>query len=137
MANYYAACRTNYFKVKDNDAFEKAMANIPGIDVCDGGDKGFCLLGDDPDGAGWPAWLYDEENGDDIELDIGQVVAEHLPDGEVAIFMESGAEKLRYVVGYAFAVNNKGEVASVALNDIYELASELTDRPDDVTVCEY
>ena len=137
MANYYANCRTNYFHVKDAKAFKNAMDALPGLDVCAEGDNKFCLLGDDPDGAGWPCWGYDEENDQDIEIDLPMIVSEHLVDGEVAIFMESGAEKLRYIVGYAVAVNSHGDMMTVALNDIYQKAEMLTDRPEDITVAEY
>ena len=137
MANYYASCRTNYFKVNDADEFKRAMDAIPGLDVCDEGDNKFCLLGDDPDGAGWPSFIYDEDEGDDIEVDLYGEVSKHLADGEVAIFMEVGAEKLRYVVGYAFAINNKGEYRSISLENIYTLAKDLTDRPEDITSAEY
>jgi hypothetical protein len=135
MANFYAACRTNYFKVKDDDAFIAAMSEIPGLDVGNS-DDGFYILGDDPDGAGWPNWVQDDE-GNEIEIDLPLEVSKYLADGEVAIFMESGAEKLRYIVGYAVAINSQGEQVSIGLNDIYDMARGLTDRPQDVTVAEY
>jgi len=136
MANYYANCRSNYFKVKDNDAFEVAMDEIPGIDVIKtAGENSYCILGDDPDGAGWPSW-FDDDNGDEHEIDLPHMVADHLADEEVAIFMESGAEKLRYITGYAVAINNKHETRVVTLNNIYDLAKELTDSPV-ITVAEY
>jgi len=136
MANYYASCRSNYFKVKDEDAFILAMSEIPGIEVSQEANDTFCLLGGDPDGAGWPSWVQDDD-GKDIEIDLPLEVSKYLADGEVAIFMESGAEKLRYVVGYAVAINSQGEQVSIGLNDIYDMARGLTDRPQDVTVAEY
>ncbi len=33
MANYEAAARTNYFRVKDSEAFKAAMEELPGIEV--------------------------------------------------------------------------------------------------------
>ena len=57
--------------------------------------------------------------------DIMDVVAKHLVDDWVAIFMESGAEKVRYVSGYAVAVNNKGGRETVSLHSIYPLAATL------------
>ena len=124
MANYYASCRTNYFQVKDSDEFMEAMAAVPSIEV-EGTEKGFVILGACADSSGWPSWVYNEETGEDIEIDLPLLVSEHLKDDEVAIFMEAGAEKLRYVCGYAEAINNKGERRSINLNHIYELASEL------------
>jgi len=121
MANYYASCRTNYFNVKDADAFKRAMNKIPGLDVQEDA-LGFCILGDDPDGAGWPSWIWSDSEEDHVEVDLMAEVADHLDDGEVAIFMEAGAEKLRYIIGHAVAVNNKHEYRQINLNEIYKLA---------------
>lgn len=137
MANYYSSCRTNYFKVKDKAAFELAMSEIPCIEVVHKENDSFCLLGDDPDGGGWPSWMQDEDTEEEREIDLPLEVSKHLIDGEVAIFMESGAEKLRYIVGYAIAINSKGEQVSLGLNDIYDMGRGLTDRPQDVTIAEY
>lgn len=136
MANFYGSCRTNYFTVKDPDAFIAAMAPIPSIDVVRETHDSFLILGDDPDGGTWPAFVWDDD-GDETEIDLMTIVSEHLIDGEVAIFMEAGAEKLRYITGCAVAINNKGEVKAIGLQDIYNLAKELTDRPDDITTAEY
>jgi len=98
----------------------------------------FVILGADDDGAGWPTMSYNEETEEETEIDLPAIVAEHLADGEVAIFMESGAEKLRYIIGYAEAINNKGERRTISIGDIYNIArTELTDRGHDVTVAEY
>ena len=48
--------------------------------------------------------------------------------------MEAGSEKLRYIVGYAEAINSRGERASIGLNDIYKLAENLGSS---ITVAEY
>lgn len=124
MANYIASCRTNRFRVKDPEAFKTAMASIHDVEV-EGDDGVFLLIGSNDDGAGWPCSQYDEDKDEDVELDFFALVAPHLEDGEVAIFMEVGAEKLRYLIGYAIAVNNKGEKLVVALDDIYKLAEKL------------
>jgi transcriptional antiterminator Rof (Rho-off) len=75
------------------------------------------------------------ENIDDYEeFDFALLLAAHLADGEVAVAMEAGAEKLRYVNGFAFAVNAAGDVRSVSLDDIYALAEDLGPN---VTVAQY
>jgi hypothetical protein len=138
MANYYATARSNCFRVKDRDAFLADMETMPNIEVIEKDNGSFCILADDPDGAGWPGFAYDEETGEDYEVDISGTVAKHLADNEVAIFMEAGAEKLRYVIGHAVAVNNKGEYRIINLSDIYDIAKkELTENPEAVTVAEY
>ena len=118
MANYYGEARTNYFHVKDEEAFLKAMEDVPGIDIQSDA-NGFVILGNDDDGYNtWYKWTVDDE-----ELDIPQMVAEHLADGEVAVFMEVGHEKLRYLTGGAVAVNSEGEEVIVSIIDIYKLAA--------------
>jgi hypothetical protein len=138
MANYNAAARSNYFKVKDAEAFKAEMAAITGIVVWEGQSevrKGmFAVASDDPDTGCWPSYYYDEELDDDVDVDLFGMVAEHLEEGQVAVFMEAGAEKLRYVSGYAVAVNWEGEQVYVSLNDIYNLAKEKFGvMPDDAS----
>ena len=54
MANYYANCRSNHFKVKDMSAFEEDMSKIPGIEVIKNeSDDSYCILGDDPETLPW------------------------------------------------------------------------------------
>lgn len=55
--------------------------------------------------------------------DLVRELAEHLPKGQVAVLMEIGAEKLRYLTGVAIAVNHKGRVVEVMLSDIYRKAA--------------
>lgn len=129
MATYFGTARTNYFHVKDKLAFDAFIENFYGIDVVtkDGDSTGFiALLFED----GPPSWDPDTED----EIDFMDELAPHLADGSVAIMMEAGAEKLRYVNGYAIAINNKGERKDISLNAIYDLAKELG---TEVTLAEY
>ena len=78
--------------------------------------------------------FYSEAHGElleyyepEVELEILDVLEHHLQDGEVAVFMETGYCKMRYLTGIAFAINSEGEAREVNLNDIYDLAEELTD----------
>ena len=139
MANYTAACRSNYFRVKDADAFTTAMDNIPDIMVEEqkhGKYAGyFIITGDNADGGGWPGCCYDDETGEEFEVDLAQEVAPHLIDDEVAVFLESGSEKLRYLTGVAFAVNNKGKEVVININEIYEKAKKKLGA--NVTAAEY
>lgn len=133
MANYYGFARTNYFHVKDLPAFKAELAPIA-VEVVDKGidarlqredaeDGLICVLSHDD--GGWPS-EYLNDNDEIIEIDIADIIARHMIDDEVAIGMEIGYEKLRYLIGYAWAVNSKGETRSVSLNDsILELAKQL------------
>jgi len=131
MSNWYGAARSNYFRVKDVEAFKEAFKNleveiieVDSPSLNDGREQGMVgLLGDDEYG-GFPSVHYDE-NDEAVDIDVADLVSQHLVDGEVAVFMESGAEKLRYVTGHAWAINNKGETRRVSIDDIFNLAREL------------
>jgi hypothetical protein len=124
MANYYESARSNYFFVKDIEAFE-AELNGSGLEISTkkiGDLTQVCLLADMENG--FPFEKYDD-NYDSTELDWADIFKRHLADNQVAIIMGSGAEKLRYITGWAMAFNNKGESKSINLDDIYDLAKEL------------
>ncbi len=133
MANYYATARSNYFAVKDETAFRKWADGLnltilgPGHrnKVADGVDR-FGITPDEFDEGGWPNFRHNEETDeDDDDFDLADELAAHLADDEVAILMEVGNEKLRYLTGTALAINNKGETVSVNLESIYEAAGVL------------
>lgn len=130
MANYYGFARTNYFHVKDLAAFRAALAPLP-IEIVGKGHENEPQAGEpvallSRDDAGWPSAYWDEEADTDVEVDLPDVIAQHLVDGDVAVAMEIGYEKLRYLIGYGWAVNSKGETRAVNLEDsILELAKQL------------
>ena len=132
MANYTASCRTNTFSVKDDDAFIQAMSIFPAITVLKR-DRGFTLINDDPNNQGWPTHLNAGNNDDCEEFDFPAFIANHLADGEVAIFMEIGSEKMNYLVGVAMAINNKHESRQISLDAIYNLAKELGEKDSIIT----
>lgn len=132
MANYYASNRTNYFRVNDKDAFLADMEKVPDISI-QSKDDCFVILGDSSDAAGWPCSSYNEETDDYEDIDLPLLVSQHLADEEVAVFMECGAEKLRYLIGYSEAINAKGERRQVSLDDIYSLARELGSNVTEAT----
>jgi len=74
----------------------------------------------DISGEGWPSGL-----GPNDDQDIVELVAGHLSDGWVAVLMEAGSEKLRYIHGSAVAVNSEGDLRKVDLSEIYALAEDL------------
>ena len=121
MANYYATSRTNTFQVKDVAAF-KAWADKLGIRVHQReGGSGFVLdPGDCNDSGTFPSCDMEK----DEEIDFADQLSGHLAEGSVAVIIEAGAEKLRYVHGHAVAVNSKGEEVHVDLADIYERAEK-------------
>jgi hypothetical protein len=123
MADWYGQARSNYFRVKDEEAFRLALDEVD-IEVCSDSEGRVCLLSEDEYG-GWPSWIYGDEDSEDVEFDLPTVVSEHLCDEEVAVLIEVGAEKLRYLTGNAVAVNSRNEVRVINLESIYEVAKDL------------
>jgi hypothetical protein len=137
MSNFNGTARSNYFRVKDADAFVAAMVALPDIKVWtkvdDNGVVRHAIASDDADTGCWPGWMQvesmGEPGGDEIEEDreiyMPDEIAPHLMDGEVCVLMEAGAEKLRYISAYALAFDNTDrEVVRVSLNDIYHKAKD-------------
>lgn len=125
MANYYCAARTNYFRVKDEDAF-RAWADRRGVQVA----ASFAVPAGHfavfaSDGEAFPN--YDAER--DEEIDFAAEVAGHLASDSVAVLLEVGAEKLCYLVGMALAINAAGQRVALDLADIYGLAEQAFIQP--------
>ena len=133
MANYYATARSNYFAVKNEDAFRQ-WADLLGLKIMEpthkdkaaDGIRRFAITpGDHTDNGGWPDSHYDEETDELEDVDVQEQLAAHLADDEVAVLIQVGSEKLRYVDGSAVALNSRGESVSIDLWYIYELARTL------------
>jgi hypothetical protein len=124
MANYYAAARSNPFTVRDPDALKRDLADLQiHVQVSDEPPNQVTLFCHNE--AGWPSSRYDEVTGEEIEVCVHEIVAPHLLDGHVAVFVEAGSEALRHVGGLAVAVNSTGETCRVDLEEIYERAANL------------
>jgi len=132
MANYIGTARSNYFHVKDTEKFSEFCDRID-VEMISKPDGRVGFLCTQDDTGSLQRWAEDED-GETIDVDLCAELAPHLKDGEVAVMMESGYEKFRYVTGYAMAVNSKGETRQVDLGDIYKLAKEIGNAP---TPCEY
>lgn len=120
MADWYGTARSNYFRVKDPDAFQQ-WADRRGLGVFKHEEHAelFAIHSGNSDNGSWPS--YDMEA--DTEFDLLAELAERLVKGQIAVLMEAGAEKLRYVTGVAIAVNHKGRVVDLSLNDVYRKAA--------------
>ena len=132
MANYYATARSNYFAVKDAQAF-RDWADGLGLTILepDPKDKAadgivrFGIAPGDDDGGSWPTSLSDAETGYSEDIDVAGQLSAHVADDEVAVLIEVGNEKLRYMTGFAVAVNSHGAFVVVDLETIYEAALTL------------
>lgn len=101
MANYESVTRSNYFHVKDEDAFSKFMDTVSGDDM-------HCWSDKDEDGNtlhafGCDGSIYGVPNGaedNDFDLFLSEL-QKHIAPEDAVILMQSGHEKLRYVTGFA------------------------------------
>lgn len=115
MANYCGVTRTNYFHVKDEIAFKEFMRSVfadeDSIGVWEEKDKngntvfGFgcygSILGVKPEGV---------KDNDDFDYDYDGFVnglSACVADDDAVIVLESGNEKLRYIVGGALIVTSE------------------------------
>lgn len=121
MANYCCAVRTNYFHVKDPDAFKefmkKVIASEDGVSVWEEKDKagntvfGFGCYGSilgvpvhEDGGNEDDDYDYDDYDFDEFVDGLSELVA----DNDAIIILESGNEKLRYVTGCALVITSTG-----------------------------
>lgn len=131
MANYNAASRTNYFKVKDIEAFKKSMSKISAEDLEvweDTSSDGETLVAFGGFDVFTEVYLHEDDDdfAGDYLVDISEIIQPHLCDGEVCIIFESGYEKLRYVTGSAYVITkDKAEYLTIEQFAI-ERARELT-----------
>ena len=123
MANYQGTFRSNYFGVKDVEAFRQ-FCKTHNLEFIENASQcGFLMHPDTEGGFSISGWDSEAEE----ETDILAEIAEHLATDQVAIVMEVGQEKLRYLVGHAWLVNADGEQKFLSLADLaLEAAKSLT-----------
>ena len=115
MANYCSTVRTNYFHVKDPEKFRELMSRVYGneesIDIWEKKDPdgnlvfGFGVYGGI---SGLRPAEYIEEGDDEEDSydDFTAALQEHVAEDDAIIIMESGHEKLRYVIGLATVITS-------------------------------
>jgi hypothetical protein len=129
MANYVGTARTNYFRVKDRTAFEAWIDTVCyqdlSIMVKDAADP--LLVGLNATNGDCSGFSINYEDEDGEERNLLEGLAQHLAEGEVAVLVEAGSERARYVTGFAIAVmadaaeDGGYKSLEVSINDIYGL----------------
>lgn len=147
MANYYASTRTNYFSVKDPDAFVKFMKTVVAsddrVDVWSKTDiSGKQLFGFGCYGSilGVKCPNDEDEEGWDEDYDYDEFVAglsRHVAKGDAVIVIESGGEKLRYLVGSALIVTEDGSDYISIEDAAVNRAAEMLNNPSWSTQMDY
>ncbi len=128
MNSVMGIARTNYFQVKNADEFRRAMNdfNVQIVEEPIQGVPHFALF-DTINGGTWP---LDKEGmgGKLIPVCFYDTVAEHLPDGVIAVFMGIAYDSTRAICGHAMAIDNAGNRTKLELNDIYDQIKAKWDR---------
>jgi hypothetical protein len=125
VADYCAYARSNYFRVKNLEAFDKFVKRIDGTLIERKGSVGFICN----------ELVPSDRHGEEGESDFLEELKEYLLDGEVAIVQEVGWEKLRYLFGAAWAITPGKEIISVMLSDIYAQVKREWQSDDNVSDC--
>lgn len=144
MADYTAKARTNYFRVKDLNAFVEDIEHH-GLSLGEDGmffadmelvhhpvhAEMLALLcntdwpGLDDDSVNTRIDAEELGNWDGSRYDtMAQLVAAHVVEEDVAVLFSSGRTALRYIGGQAEAVVSGGARVHIDLEDIYSMATE-------------
>lgn len=146
MANYSCVIRTNYFRVKDPEAFRAFMTHVYGsegdVELWDSTDSdgnltfGFGIYG----GIGGLRNAAEDEEIDADESAFDEFISglqDHLADDDAIIILEAGHEKLRYVVGGATIITSTNVDYLDITNRAAARAAEMLGNPGWKTKCDY
>lgn len=130
MANYNCVVRTNYFHVKDVEAFKRVMDQVVGSE-----DE--VSLWEENDQEGNPIFAFgcyggiaglpnesDDEIDDDSYNRFTDELQKCVAENDAVIIMESGHEKIWYVTGSAFIITSN----DTKYLDVETLALEATKK---------
>lgn len=117
MADYISYVKSDFFKVKDINAFKELCKKYE-LDFFQDENGEVCFWKEGIN-EGIPEGYY--ENGEFIPSDFFQELSRHLVKRSYAKITEIGREKMRYLVGCTFAVHSSGEILMVSLDDIDRL----------------
>ena len=132
MTDYEAKFRSNYFTVKDATAFKTFCEQYELEFIEKDGRCGFLMSFFTDNGFPLFAWDHEKEEG----IDVLNNLIQHLAEGQVAIIIETGNEKLRYLKAQAWVISSEGKLKHLDLTNLaLEAAKELTE--EDVTGPEY
>lgn len=144
MANYVCAMRTNYFRVKDEEAFKELMSRVISEDcdvwekTTDAGEKLFAFGGYSSIDGVHPKGMPEDEDYDEFEVDdFLNELADCVADDDAVLIFEGGHEKLRYITGSVTVVTSK-DVKYIDIDSAgRDAAREMLCNPDWQTACCY
>ena len=146
MANYTCKIRTNYFHVKDEEAFRALMARVYG-------EEAPIRVFEDTDEQGRPVFGFGCHGGiagvknahcdedDDVDDSAYDEFIDELKklitEDDAIIIMESGHENLRYVQGLAHVITHDEERWLDIRKLAVQAAKDMLQNPDYTTKCDY
>ena len=141
MADYIAKTRTNYFKVTDPEAFKELMQHCSASSSCGCTIEVYFKYGETSTVMFCCEGSFDgmiTENPEDADFDqFVEELQKLLPENEVCIITEIGAEKLRYLTAYSNVIS-KNEIRQVSLDAVaMKEAGKMLNDPDYKTEMEY
>ena len=139
MANYCGCTRTNYFRVTDEEKFNKIMNNCYGYE----GNIHICFETDEKNVKRFMFYCessiegFENEDGDADFDGFCNALQSVLPENEAIIITEIGREKMRYLTGYVIVIT-RDEIRCKNLNGIgKELARDMLKNKNWDTKNEY
>ena len=142
MANYYATARTNYVTIINQDGLNQALQHFEKMtQVEQEGKTAFLAEGDSGTFPSYANWTDAEGKEHETEFSWVEHVMPYIAEGEVLVTMEAGAEKLRFIIGYAQAFVRRGDKVRkqhIDLSGIYKKAAKaFAVEQSCITVAEY
>ena len=138
MANYCSCVKSNYFHVKDEEAFCDMMSKVVGTE--DG-----IILNKSKDEYGRTVFDFEcygsivgffktEEEEDEYDYDkaysnFTDALQKFVADGDAIIIAEVGNEKLRYITGFAHIITSKGASWVDLYDSAQRKAAEMLGNP--------
>lgn len=137
MADWTGHARSNYFRVKNVDAFIAFINSIPGVAFWTKEMNGtyFAIFADTTGHGGWPDTRDVEDQDDNCYgmESLADDLVQYLAENEVAILMEIGNEKLCYLTFRSTAVTWDGRRIDLDSEEIYDrVANEFNIIPTTV-----
>ena len=134
MANYYGTARSNYFPFLPDrlHLLQKIFGpehiqvvhhlSEPLIAIISLEERGTPSVSIDTEEREDALYELGVDNADNVDdLDIRDILFTLLPPGATLVWVETGSEKARYVVGFAARYDHTGAVLQhIDLNDIYK-----------------
>lgn len=121
MSNLEGAAASHAFQVnRINDFVEHMKALDIKVFVLDAVSGRVQLKAETNNGT-WPNWYYDPNTDDEQEVNLVKEIRPFLKDDQIVVLYEVGWERLD-LIGHSIAFAKTGEVLTVDLDDIVDLA---------------